>query len=78
MDGGPWGFDLAMALDVTVALAVVAGVIFALAELRHATRSRRDHAAVSFETTPLLTVEETLSALEKASSISYRPPGDAG
>ena len=32
----------------------------------------------SFQTTPLLTVEETLAALEKASSISYRPPGDAG
>ncbi len=29
-----------------------------------------------FETTPLLTVEETLAALEKASSISYRPPGE--
>jgi len=30
----------------------------------------------SFETTPLLTVEETLAALKKASSISYRRPGD--
>ena len=30
----------------------------------------------SFETTTLLTVEETLAALEKASSISYRPPGE--
>lgn len=27
------------------------------------------------ETTPLLTVEETLSALKKASSIKYKPPG---
>lgn len=46
MDGGLGDFSLATALDVVVALAVVAGVIFALAELRHATRSRRDHAAV--------------------------------
>ena len=29
----------------------------------------------SFETTPLLTVEETLAALDKASSIRYRSPG---
>ena len=29
----------------------------------------------SFETTVLLTVEETLAALRKASSIAYRPPG---
>jgi uncharacterized protein with GYD domain len=29
----------------------------------------------SFQTTPLLTVEETLSALEKAQSIKYEPPG---
>lgn len=32
----------------------------------------------SLETTVLLTVEETLEALGKASSISYRPPGEAG
>jgi uncharacterized protein with GYD domain len=32
----------------------------------------------SLETTVLLTVEETLAALEKASSIRYRPPGDNG
>jgi uncharacterized protein with GYD domain len=32
----------------------------------------------SFETTVLLTVEETLDALRKASSISYRPPGEQG
>ena len=31
----------------------------------------------SFQTTPLLTVEETLAALEKARSIKYRPPGTA-
>ena len=30
------------------------------------------------ETTALLTVEETLEALKKASSIKYRPPGEAG
>ncbi|MGH2357621.1 MAG: GYD domain-containing protein, partial [Candidatus Limnocylindria bacterium] len=29
----------------------------------------------SIETTVLLTVEETLEALEKASTIRYRPPG---
>jgi len=32
-------------------------------------------AMISFQTTVLLTVEETLTALEKASSIAYRPPG---
>jgi hypothetical protein len=30
----------------------------------------------SIQTTVLLTVEETLAALRKASSIKYRPPGD--
>ena len=32
----------------------------------------------SFQTTVLLTVEETLAAMQKASSITYRPPGDKG
>ena len=32
----------------------------------------------SFETTVLLTVEETLEALQKASTIKYRPPGEKG
>ena len=32
----------------------------------------------SVQTTVLLTVEETLAALQKASSITYRPPGDKG
>ena len=32
----------------------------------------------SAQTTVLLTVEETLAALKKASSIHYRPPGDNG
>lgn len=31
----------------------------------------------SIETTVLLSVEETLAALKQASSIKYRPPGDA-
>lgn len=31
----------------------------------------------SIQTIPLLTVEETLSALKKASSVRYRPPGTA-
>ena len=34
-------------------------------------------AVSSFETTPLVSVEEMLTALERASSISSRPPGDA-
>lgn len=33
-------------------------------------------ALASVETTALLTVEETLTALQKASSIKYRPPGE--
>ena len=32
----------------------------------------------SLQTTVLLTVEDTLAALEKASSIMYRPPGENG
>jgi uncharacterized protein with GYD domain len=28
-----------------------------------------------FETTPLLTVEETLDALNRAAEVTYRPPG---
>jgi len=31
----------------------------------------------SLHTTTLLTVEETIAAMEKASSIAYRSPGDA-
>ena len=30
----------------------------------------------SFETTVLMSVEDTISALKKASTIAYRPPGD--
>ncbi len=32
-------------------------------------------AVSKFETTPLLTVEETLDALKRAKKVSYRPPG---
>jgi uncharacterized protein with GYD domain len=32
-------------------------------------------ALTSFQTTVLLTVEDTLAALEKARSVKYRPPG---
>jgi uncharacterized protein with GYD domain len=32
----------------------------------------------TIQTTVLLTVEETLAALQKASSIAYRPPGEKG
>ena len=35
-------------------------------------------ALTSVETTPLRTVEETLAALQKASSIRYRRPGEGG
>lgn len=31
----------------------------------------------SCQTTPLMTVEETLAALRRASTIHYRPPGEA-
>lgn len=32
----------------------------------------------SFQTTVLMTVEDTLAALQKASTIAYRAPGDRG
>jgi hypothetical protein len=32
----------------------------------------------SLQTTVLLTVEETVAAMQKASSIKYRPPGEKG
>jgi uncharacterized protein with GYD domain len=35
-------------------------------------------AVSSFQTTALLSVEETLAALEKAASIGYRRPGEGG
>ena len=38
--------DLPTALNLITTLAVVVGVVFGLAELRHALRARRDHAAV--------------------------------
>ncbi len=38
--------DLGTISDLVTTLAVVFGVIFGLVQLRHATRSRRDHAAV--------------------------------
>ena len=33
-------------------------------------------AVTNFQTSALMTVEETLSAMQKASSIAYRPPGE--
>src|SRR6476660_8189926 len=39
---------------------------------------RAGGALSSVQTTVLLTVEETLAALQQASSIKYRPPGDKG
>jgi hypothetical protein len=35
-------------------------------------------ALASVQTTVLMSVEDTLAALQKASSIKYRPPGDKG
>ena len=32
-------------------------------------------AVSKFETTPLLTVEETLDALRRAGTVAYQPPG---
>ena len=32
----------------------------------------------STQTTVLLTVEETMAAMKKASSVKYRPPGEKG
>jgi len=37
--------DLPLVLDILRTIALVAGIIFALAQLRQVTRSRRDHAA---------------------------------
>jgi uncharacterized protein with GYD domain len=45
----------------------VAGAVLAIAS---------GGALSSVETTVLLTVEETLEALQKSSGIEYRPPGD--
>lgn len=63
--------DLRTALDLTVAAAVVAGVVFALAELRHATRSRRDHAAVDIVRT--VQTQEVRQAVERVLKL----PNDA-
>ncbi len=63
MNGVSTGFDLAAILDVVVAVAVVAGVVFGLAELRHATRSRRDHAAVDIVRT--VQTQEVRQAVER-------------
>lgn len=40
------GFELSAALNLVTTLAVVLGVVFALVQLRQATRLRRDYAAV--------------------------------
>lgn len=63
--------DLTTALDLTVAAAVVAGVVFALVELRHATRSRRDHAAVDIVRT--VQTQEVRQAVERVLKV----PNDA-
>lgn len=63
--------DLTTALDLTVAAAVVAGVVFAVVELRHATRSRRDHAAVDIVRT--VQTQEVRQAVERVLKL----PNDA-
>lgn len=63
MNGVSTGFDLAAILDVVVAVAVVAGVVFGLAGLRHATRSRRDHGAVDIVRT--VQTQEVRQAVER-------------
>jgi hypothetical protein len=55
--------DLATALDIVVAVAVVLGVVFGIAELRHATRNRRDHAAVDIVRT--VQTQEVRRAVER-------------
>jgi hypothetical protein len=64
-------FDLSTALEVAVAVAIVAGVIFGLAELRHAARSRRDHAAVDIVRT--VQTQEVRRAVERVLKL----PNDA-
>ena len=44
----------------------------------HGDRHQRRRGTESLHTTVLLTVEETLAALQKAGSIRYRPPGKDG
>jgi hypothetical protein len=55
--------DLSTALDVVVAIAVVVGVVFGLAELRHELRNRRDHAAVDIVRT--VQTQEVRRAVER-------------
>ena len=40
------GTSLFAAVEIFTAIAIVIGIVFGLMELRQATRSRRDHAAV--------------------------------
>lgn len=55
--------DVAVLLNVVTTLAVVLGVIFGLVELRHATRDRRDHAAVDIVRT--VQTQEVRRAVER-------------
>jgi hypothetical protein len=59
----PLAPNLATILDIVVALAVVLGVAFGLAELRNATRDRRDHAAVDIVRT--VQTQEVRRAVER-------------
>jgi hypothetical protein len=63
--------DAAMALNMATTLAVIVGVVFALAEVRHASRERRDHAAVDVVRT--VQTQEVRRAVERV----LRLPADA-
>jgi len=62
---------MASALNLITTVAVVLGVVFGLAELRHATRNRRDHAAVDIVRT--VQTQEVRRAVERV----LRLPDDA-
>ena len=55
--------DLATAADLITTSAIVLGVVFGLAELRHAMRDRRDHAAVDIVRT--VQTQEVRRAVER-------------
>jgi hypothetical protein len=63
--------DAATALDVATTSAVVVGVVFGLAEVRHAVRDRRDHAAVDIVRT--VQTQEVRRAVERVLNL----PDDA-
>lgn len=66
--------DAATALDVATTSAIVLGVVFALAEVRHAVRDRRDHAAVDIVRT--VQTQEVRRAVERV--LNLRSGADRG